>query len=160
MIPVSPTPYRGPTGTEKEPLRVYVAGASKEAQRCRYMMDAVVRVGAVLTLDWLAAIEKEGAANEGLTHEKRQHYAKEDMQAVLDAHVLFLLAPMLPSTGAWTELGIALAANKLRKHKITIITAGPQSAREKSIFCAQGFEYEYDTQGIDHIFRMICEGRQ
>ena len=153
------TPYRGPTSDPKlymgknRPLRVYVAGASKEARRCRLMMEAVQRVGAVLTLDWLSEIEKEGAANEGLTHPKRQHYAAADMRAVLDADLLFLLAPTLPSTGAWTELGVALAANATRKRQIKIITAGDEVARSKSIFCSLGEEVEFDTQGIEMIIR-------
>ena len=130
--PVSKTPMK----------KIYVAGASKEAARCRAMIDAVKALGYELTLDWLAEIEKAGAANEGLEHPERQRYAIADMEAVVKADILLVLAPDAFSTGAWVELGIALGHNALaadswgvvRTPPIRIIVSGSETAIAKCIF--------------------------
>lgn len=138
------TRWTEPTG----PLRVYVAGASKEAVRCRAMMTAVEALGCKQTLDWLKEIEMAGAANEGLTDEQRRYHATNDINAVLAADVIIVLAPeKAASTGVWTELGVALAANRYRAHyPIKILVAGSIDARTKSIFASHALvEFDEDA---------------
>ena len=131
-------------------LRVYVAGASKELDRCRGAMKMIERAGGVITLDWVAAIEAEGLANEGLDNEKRQRYARADFEGVGSADLIWLLASPLASTGSWTELGIALALGK------TIVVSGP--ARERSIFCSLAtFETDHDLEALDYIREKISK---
>lgn len=124
------------------PLRVYVAGASKEPERVRWAMDAVRALGCEITLDWLAVIEAEGAANEGLTDAVRRRAARADLDAVGDADVLWLLAPSNASTGAWVELGAALSGRAWAAHPGGVIVSGP--ARHRCIFAALADE-EHDT---------------
>jgi nucleoside 2-deoxyribosyltransferase len=117
-------------------MRVYVAGASKEPGRVRAAMDAVLAAGAEVTLDWLDAIEKAGASNEGLDDETRTLAAEADLEGVADADVVWVLAPEAQSAGCWVELGYALALRKL------VLVSGP--ARVRCIFGALAHEYDED----------------
>ncbi len=126
-------------------MRVFVAGASAEAERVRAAMDRVEVEGWTLALDWLAAIEKEGTAND-MPRAKRATYALIDWDAVRGADVLWLLAPHRPSTGAWVELGLALA------HGVRVVTSGPAS--ERCIYAACGAEVLEDRDAIDVLRRL------
>lgn len=126
-------------------MRVYVAGASKETTRVRWAMDAIRAAGHEITCDWLAAIEEAGASNEGLSDDDRRRYAREDLDAVLAADVLWLLAPWNASTGAWVELGCALGVATIEVGLAPIIiVSGP--ARMRCIFAALA-DQEHDTDG-------------
>lgn len=122
------------------PLRVYVAGASKEIDRCRAAMDYVRELGGVIACDWIAEIERVGSANEGLTQEQRRESAEADLCGIMGADVFWLLVPENDSKGAWVELGAALVsreiwrANDAVEHPTVIIVSGPGSKR--SIFAA------------------------
>ncbi len=89
-------------------MKIYVAGASKEPERVRAAMDACRSRGWTITCDWLAEIERVGAANEGLTHGQRIEASEQDLGGIDDCEVFWLLAPA-HGVGAWAELGYALA---------------------------------------------------
>jgi ribosomal protein S27AE len=140
-----------------EPLpspRIYVAGASKEPARVRAAMGAVVLLGWTLTLDWLAVIESVGAANEGLTDKQRRHHAREDLAAVDSAHVVWVLAPEGPSTGAWCELQRAIDLREFRPERSpSLIVSGPGRAR--CIFASLAdLETDSDLDALAHISRL------
>lgn len=126
-------------------LRIYIAGASKEPERVRAAMAAARFGGFDITLDWLAAIQNAGAANEGLDDAERRRYAFEDCAAVRAADVVWLLAPENASTGAWVELGFAIALGK------RIVVSGP--ARTRCIFAALAdHETDLDERALAWIF--------
>jgi nucleoside 2-deoxyribosyltransferase len=125
-------------------LRVYVAGASKEPERVRWAMDSLRSAGCKVTLDWLAVIEKAGSANEGLSDAQRARAAHDDLVGVQVADVLWVLAPENTSTGAWVELGYALALGTI------VVVSG--HARTRSIFAAlAGHEFDSDDEALEHI---------
>jgi hypothetical protein len=71
-----------------------------------------------------------------LTDEARKKYALADLQGVLDAEVVWLLAPNTQSAwGSWWELGAATCAQILRKSNAfsrvgpAIIVSGPKNKR-------------------------------
>lgn len=136
-------------------MKVYVAGASKEPDRVSAAMRWLRNAGHTITLDWLAAIEKAGAANEGLSDEDRRYYAAEDLAAVAEADVIWLLAPENASTGAWVELGYAIAIRDCDDKSAgapLIVVSGP--ARMRCIF-ASFANYETDTDNLAYLW--ICE---
>lgn len=134
-------------------LRVYVAGASKEPERVRAAMDAARCAGFVVTLDWLAAIEAAGAANEGLDDGQRRHYAAEDLAAVESADVLWLLAPGNASTGAWVELGYAIALRDQVGATSRPRIAVSGAARTRCIFAALAdYESDHDEHALEWLF--------
>ena len=101
---------------------VYVAGASSERhERAKPVMSALSKAGYLITHDWTEGVDLHGANNEHgtLSQEDMEACAWEDYWGVAESDILVLLAPEKPSTGAWVELGIALA--KKRK----ILSAGP-----------------------------------
>ena len=120
------------------PLAVYVAGSSSERSRVHAAMDSVRDAGLELTLDWLAAIDRVGAASP-TDPAVRADAARADLDAIDRADVVWLLAPHpgSTSTGAWTELGYALAKGK------RVVVSGDAT---RSIFVS-GAEAEVATDG-------------
>jgi hypothetical protein len=116
---------------------IYVAGSSSEPERVRRAMDEVVGRGWTLAQDWLADIEREGAANP-TDDEVRNRCADKDLSAVFDADVLWLLVPTSRSSGAWVEFGYAIAlrlyrATHQQPERPIIIASGNT---QQSIFCS------------------------
>lgn len=91
-------------------MKIYVAGASKELERCKHWIGKCRDAGYEITHDWTAAVEKYGSGGDGLSVEDRASCARADLRGVFDANVLWLLAPPrdLGTTGSWIELGYAL----------------------------------------------------
>lgn len=143
-------------------MRVYVAGASREMDRCAAAMALVRELGGTITCDWVEAIRAHGPANEGMTDEDRRSFATEDLKGVSDADVLWLLAPEGASAGAWTELGFALALRSTRARldparPMRIVVSGPASAR--SIFSALADEEIPSDIAAARRIALLVEGR-
>jgi hypothetical protein len=87
--------------------------------------------------DWLADIEREGAANP-TDDQVRRRCASADRDAVMSAHVFWFLAPTEPTRGAWVELGIAILARTEEYRRFgrsdRLIVASGQCVQ--SIFCS------------------------
>ena len=64
-----------------------------------------------LTQDWLAAMETEPAPDYELPPAVQRPYARDDLDGIRRANVLWLLAPTAghATRGAWVELGFAIA---------------------------------------------------
>jgi hypothetical protein len=97
-------------------LRVYVAGSGLELVRVRAWLKALRDIGVEITVDWTdgieASIAKGGDAM--LTDEERVHRATNDLTDGIDrADIVWFLAPVTASRGAYIELGYALAKHKL-----------------------------------------------
>lgn len=136
-------------------ISIYVAGSSdiSERPRVRAVMNAVAALhGAHLSLDWLAAVEKAGSANAGLTHEQRATHAREDMAAILTSDVLLLLVPTAPSAGCWVEMGVALAIAR----SVTTLSIVCSGNTERSIFCALGVEMADDEVAVAYIRGLVA----
>lgn len=105
-------------------VRIYIAGASAERERVRAALAYVRSLGAVVTFDWLAEIERVGTALplDALTAERS---ALADLRAIHEADVVLLLVPAagVITTGAWAELGYALAKG------VPVITSGDEAHR-------------------------------
>lgn len=130
-------------------MKLYIAGASREPERVRAMMEAAEALGFELTLDWLEVIGVVGAANEGLTDEQRRYHAREDLCAVDDADVVWVLAPSVPSAGAWCEMQRAIDRVEFgpprERGGPLLVVSGP--ARLRCIFASLA-DYEYDTDEV------------
>lgn len=116
---------------------VYVAGSSSEPERVRRAMGEVVGRGWTLAQDWLADIEREGAANP-TDDDVRRRCARADRNAVSTATVFWLLAPEQPTRGAWVELGVAISvrAEEYRRfgHSDRLVVVSGNG--KQSIFCS------------------------
>jgi len=108
------------------PFRFYLAGASKEIERCKRMRDALIAIGGQCTEDWMTAFENEPKSDSQLSHAERGYYARGDLRGVLQAELFLFLVPEGASLGAWVELGAALAAVEL---------CGSSAAR---VICSRG----------------------
>jgi len=94
----------------KKQIKVYVAGASAEAERVRLVMNMVQQHPYLkLAHDWLSIMQEVGKtkADHQLSLPERQEYAMADLEAVNEADVFWYLAPHTPSAGAAFEFGAA-----------------------------------------------------
>lgn len=129
------------------PLKVYVAGASVErVERAIPTMRALRDAGITITHDWTQDMHESACAEHGdglVPEADRRRYADEDEAGVRAADVVLLLAPNeRGSSGAWTELGIAIGTGK------TIVVAGPKGKR--SIFTTRAHKmFETDAGAIE-----------
>ena len=118
-------------------MKIYIAGASAEIERCEAFRDAAVALGYELSADWCAAIRAcNGLANVGLDDDHRR--AAEDLatSGVAACELFVLLLPgFIPSAfgaggkptrihtiGAWMELQQALR----QEHEILLVGECPE----------------------------------
>ena len=101
-------------------ISIYIAGASKEMERCRRWRDAIYAAPRMsLTFDWPQAIAQH---DESFVTPAQN--AKDELQGVLRADVFWLLRPSNHSTGAWTELGMAIVAAVYQDKRREIVVSG------------------------------------
>jgi hypothetical protein len=91
--------------------RIYVAGSSKELDRCERLIARVRAMGHEITHDWTASVRANGGeANAGLSERERLDAAVGCYNAACGAtFVVVLAAPVM--NGAMFELGAAYAAD-------------------------------------------------
>lgn len=137
---------------------VYVAGASAEIKRAAGWIDKLSLEGFRVTYDWTEAVSKFGSYGNTLRDHERRMYARSDLRGIAEASIFWLLVPPpgVPTTGAWVELGFALALAGHEfpvKHK-RILVSPPVS--ESMIFATLPavIEFEDDAKA----FEWICKG--
>lgn len=92
-------------------MKVYVAGASAEIERCEALITKLREHGIAVTSEWPESVRKAGSANHGLDHETRLDAARDCASSVAVSDWIVALEPEsgTHTIGAWVELGIALA---------------------------------------------------
>lgn len=91
-------------------MKIYVAGASKEIDRIEGFMARLRAAGHVITLDWTVEVRSAGSGSPD-DDELRKACARADLLGVEACDVFWIVKPDegSTSTGAWVELGHALA---------------------------------------------------
>lgn len=126
-------------------LKIYLAGASSELERCGRIMDALIAMPHVeVTHNWVEGIRKvraSGITSDGLlSREDARTYADADRQGIRDANIFWQAVPEKGtySHGAFWELGYAQCLSDVydgRRQIILSREAGcPQSRVAMSIF--------------------------
>lgn len=88
-------------------MKIYVAGPVTDTHTVRQVQDAVLAAGHKLTLDWSADLGvAEGYANQV---ERSAGMAQEELEAVLAADAVLVVASRHDGRGMFVELGAALA---------------------------------------------------
>ena len=126
-------------------LKIYVAGASAEMDRCAAVMKWVdEHDGMKLTHNWVESIRAAPVPDREMPLNARRHHARMDLEAIDHADLVWLLMTEQPgkSEGCWVELGWALKAGKM------VIVSGPNTTR--MLFSSHGFEV--GNPGAAHIF--------
>lgn len=118
-------------GPNSRRRRAYVAGSSRELDRCK----AAVRAARALDIDvgehhWtedLEVIRREHPDDTTVPRMTRMTGAAACVGAMARSSVLWLLAPEATTVGAWVELGMALERARLRRDIEIIISGSPQA---------------------------------
>jgi hypothetical protein len=109
-------------------VKIYIAGSSKDIDRCEAWRDRCIGVGIDITEDWMG--EMRSTPNEQLLdHERLIACALADLRGVMAADFVWLLAPPAskPSAGCWGELDRALTS------KVPVVYSPP--GWERPQFC-------------------------
>ena len=130
-------------------LKVYVAGSVRERMERAVPVIAALRAAHVeITLDWTSDIDpnaSESRSDADVADDIRRRAAEDDMGGVQRADFVLLLAPdERGSSGAWTELGIALAS------KIPVVVTGSKARR--TIFTSMAHRvFDTDAEGVSFL---------
>ena len=134
------------------PLRIYLAGASRELDRVLPMVERLERSGlVVLHSRWWDAVQAHGVGNDhALTREQQAGYADADLEGVRDAELVWVLWPEARSVGAALEYGFALASC------IHTVVTGPTA--HECIFTAKAnYRDADDWAGLHEVLRVAAE---
>jgi nucleoside 2-deoxyribosyltransferase len=135
------------TPLKRSAMQIYVAGSSKELDRCEQFVRAVRALGHTITCDWVAAM-RANAADTLLSPEELRRFAAADLRGVADADLVVLLGPAqsTPSQGCWVEMGYALAMS------VPLIYVAPQSAPQFCIFTSMiAVQFASDSAALAHL---------
>jgi hypothetical protein len=107
-------------------IAIYLAGASKELDRCETLRDRLTAAGHRVTRNWMADVRANAHRPDAdIGKEERAAYARADLDGVAACGVFWLVTPELPSLGAWVELGYALRRADESPYLPLIIVSGP-----------------------------------
>lgn len=124
-------------------FRIYVAGSSKDIDRCERAVARCRAEGFTITEDWVRTM-RTSAPDHLLDAERLTACAIADLRGVATADVVWLLAPPAskPSAGCWGEMDRAFTS------KVPVVYSPPPDERPQfSIFT---------TQIGEHAFGRIC----
>jgi hypothetical protein len=143
-------------------MRVYVAGASAELERCERVIAALREGGCTITMDWgaaMRALAALGICDAQLDdHEARRH-AEADLDGIVTADVVLLLAPEAATRGAWVEFGYALgwARGYGEAPLRSLYVSGPGARQSIFTRCADAL-FATDDDAVSAIVRRVVRG--
>jgi len=112
-------------------VRIYVAGPLADIENVRSVQSAVVAAGHELTLDWSRGPDAALVDNCGSLPAASAEIAMDDLDAVLVADALLIVASEHDGRGMFVELGAALA-RACRGDPVHIVVIG--SIQRESVF--------------------------
>ncbi len=122
-------------------MKLYIAGSSKDLDRCERAIAAVRALGHEVTFDWCAHVRSSpSGANVG-SDAVLAEAARLCLAGVMRAHLLWLLVPAVdkPSAGAWWEVGAADMAG------VRIIASDPDGPKQACVFLHLPSVRRYDS---------------
>lgn len=114
--------------------KVYVAGSSKELERCSNWIEQLQQEGIEVTYNWVPAVTRELSGEEVYRDFQLRSFARNDLRGVDEANLVWLLAPTTSHTrGAWVEMGYALALGRRIVVSPPVSTSGMIFARLQGV---------------------------
>ncbi|KRE39164.1 hypothetical protein ASG73_02115 [Janibacter sp. Soil728] len=112
-------------------MRIYVAGPLADVEGVRRVQAEVVAAGHELTLDWSRGPDSQ-LSDYDSAPEASARIARDDLDAVLTADAVIVVASEHPGRGMFVELGAALASATGGGRVRHVVVAGP--IRHESVF--------------------------
>ena len=134
------------------PLKVYVAGSSKERnERAIPIIKQLRRAGLIITHDWTVDMQQYSSPQHSdvlVPEETRIRCSDDDMNAIRHAHYVLLLSPdERGSSGAWTEFGFALGC------AVPVIVTG--AGNKRTIFTSKASRlFDNDVDGAAYLIEL------
>lgn len=142
-------------------MRVYLAGSSRDIERCKRLIAMLRALGHTITFDWPAHVEANpGGANSG-TDEQLEEAAELCLQGALEAEIVWVANPPAdkPTAGAWGEMLAAIVDNRVNPSftsEIKVIISAPDGPKQFCIFQhLRGVQrFESDEQALVYIHQL------
>lgn len=132
-------------------VSIYVAAASQEPDRVRNVFQLIKENPKLeLAQDWLTMLESFDVSEDHLEHSVRKTQAESDLRALRRSPLVWFLAPVEITRGAWVELGYVTALKQFSPHYYKVVISGHGA---QSIFCALGEEVPTDEAA----YARVCE---
>jgi len=112
-------------------VKIYVAGPIADIENVQAVQSAVVAAGHELTLDWTRGPDVAVIDDYGSVPSVSAKLATEDLDAVLTAEAVLVVASEHDGRGMFVELGAALARSQ-RGDLPDVVVIGP--IRHESVF--------------------------
>lgn len=124
-------------------LKIYLAGASKDLAELKPLLRELREMGHEISHDWTVDIEAAGSASPD-DRGACALSAMRDLRAVRDADVVWLRAPKATSTstGAWVEVGAAIASG------VPVVSSGDVSRCIFSELFARRFDNDDEALAL------------
>lgn len=129
-------------------IRVYVAGASREAKQVEHYMTGLREHGVDISHDWITLMKLAPVHERHLTPTARRRAAELDANAVRGSDVVWLMIPDEATIGAWVEFGIVLG--DILRHACVIVSGDWR----RTIFTELA-DFKFDTH--EQAFAFVCE---
>lgn len=130
---------------KRSTIGVYVAGGAGERLTIvRPLVDRLTAAGVAVTHDWTRC---EGWDLPFLSAVQRQRYARQDLDGVKRAGLVWYVAPATKSEGSATELGAALALG------IPIVVSGPADDLGRIFPALAGVHFRSHSDALTAVIR-------
>lgn len=90
-------------------MKFYLASSRPTIEFVKIYAEKLEALGHSITYKWWEDVEEHGEDDSAVDGEELFECAQSDMNGVLNCDVFWLLAPTEGGTGAWVELGAAIA---------------------------------------------------
>lgn len=138
-------------------MKVYIAGSSAESDRAIACAAALQEHGFEVVSTWFRDIvaEQAGIPNpRTASHEDRKRWSERNRDQVLSSDVVWMLAPVGVSHGAYYEAGVADTAGIQRIVSGRLV---PQANTKQSIFNALATEFDHDGAALEFLINLKQE---
>ena len=129
---------------------VYVAGGSSEAALVSSYMRRLEAFGFTITHDWTVIVldhQARGVTDAKLTLDEAEAHARADLDGVVQADCVWLIAPIAKSEGGWFEMGVAVGDGE--SHTIVSgITHNIFRTKADMVFARHEEALAYITRGV------------
>lgn len=133
---------------------VYVAASSADIERAQHWTQQLGFAGLKVTSTWIESIADAGGVSNprNASRDQRRGYSQKNVDAILEAQLLWILVPQPPKTtcGAWWEAGFAHGQRRV------VVASGVDT--EQSVFNSFAHEFKDDLVAFANICRFARDG--
>jgi hypothetical protein len=129
-------------------MKVYIATSFVQKELAQKWRDALIKEGIEISHDWTVVENPFSDRGElGVPIELQREWAEDDLAGVVNADVVWVLAPHTGGCGCWIEMGVGIESHR------TVIVSGFR----RTIFTSMVDYLDTHEAAFDHIVSLNKE---